>query len=242
MKEGWQKKMLMKRIGISFTRTNFQNYWNWFAEKTGEGFELVELSFEKNNVDDIEKCDGFVLTGGVDVHPNLYDGPEDYPGKQKFQKARDSFETRIYEYAQKNKLPLLGICRGLQLVNVLEGGKLVEDLGKGNVIHKKEEDIDKIHKVKVEKNSLLSDITGNNNGEVNSAHHQSVKQNALGKNLRVSAWSEDQVIEGLEFDDKTGKGFMLCIQWHPERMADKEKNPFSYKIRERFLEEVKKKK
>jgi len=234
---------MKKRIGISFTRTNFQNYWNWFAEKTGEGFELVELSFEKNNVDDIEKCDGFVLTGGVDVHPNLYDGAEDYPGKQKFQKARDSFETRIYEYAQKNKLPLLGICRGLQLVNVLEGGKLVEDLGKGNVIHKKEEDIDKIHKVKVEKNSLLSDITGNNNGEVNSAHHQSVNQNALGKNLRVSAWSEkDQVIEGLEFDDKTGKGFMLCIQWHPERMADKEKNPFSYKIRERFLEEVKKKK
>ncbi|MFL5772421.1 MAG: gamma-glutamyl-gamma-aminobutyrate hydrolase family protein [Flavisolibacter sp.] len=233
----------MKKIGISYTRTNFQNYWNWFAENLQNGFELIELSFEKNNADDILMCDGFVLTGGVDVNSSLYKGLENYPDKPSaFQEERDAFESRIYEYSQKKQLPLLGVCRGLQLVNVLEGGQLVEDIGKGNSIHKKEEGTDKMHRVIVESGSLLSEITGNTSGVVNSAHHQAAKEKALGKNLKVSAWSEqDHVIEALEFNDKKGKGFMLCIQWHPERMIDKEKNPFSYRIRDRFLEEVKKK-
>ena len=66
---------MKKKIGISYTRSNFKNYWNWFTpQDLQDDIELVELSFEKNNTEDIYKCDGFVLTGGVDVHPSFYNG------------------------------------------------------------------------------------------------------------------------------------------------------------------------
>ena len=64
---------MKKRIGISYTETSFQHYWNWFtADDLHDDVELVELSFEKNNTEDIYRCNGFVLTGGIDVHPSLY--------------------------------------------------------------------------------------------------------------------------------------------------------------------------
>src|SRR5215813_3832263 len=139
---------MKKKIGISFTHTLFQNYWNWFTqEDLKNDLELVELSFEKNNTEDIYKCDGFLLTGGVDVHPSFYNGSSEYnnsPGS--FQLDRDHFEEKIYQYSQLNNLPLLGICRGMQLVNVLQGGKLIQDLDNGNERHKKERS-DKEHSI-----------------------------------------------------------------------------------------------
>ena len=158
-----------------------------------------------------------------------------------FQKERDLFEEKIFRYSQFHQLPVLGICRGLQLVNVLLGGKLIEDIDEANLVHKKEGDTDKQHPIIIEKNSLLAEITGAQMASVNSAHHQVVSPDALGNNLMVSAWSEDSSIEALEFRNKTGKAFMLCVQWHPERMMDKEQNPLSAKIRARFIAELKNK-
>src|ERR1700689_2881407 len=170
---------MKKRIGISFTETNFQNYWHWFTkEDLQNDTELVELSFEKNNTEDIHTCDGFVLTGGIDIHPSLY--KEDFTGAEKTEIARDLFEKKIFEYSQINNLPLLGICRGMQLVNVLQGGKLIQDLGNLNTIHRKTEgEPDKQHNVIIKNNSLLSQIVSKNSGKVNSAHHQVVDKNAL---------------------------------------------------------------
>ena len=135
----------------------------------------------------------------------------------------------------------MGICRGLQLVNVLLGGKLIEDIDDANLVHKKEGDIDKQHPITIEKNSLLAEVTDAQTAIVNSAHHQAVITRCVGSNLMVSAWSEDSMIEALEFKNKTGKAFMLCVQWHPERMKNKEQNPLSAKIRERFISELKNK-
>src|SRR5215471_11427129 len=117
---------MKKKIGISFTRTHFQNYWNWFTKKDlDDDLELVELSFEKNNTEDIYQCDAFILTGGVDVHPSFYDGKSIYNNSpSSLELPRDLFEEKIYRHSQLNKLPVLGICRGMQLINVLEGGKL----------------------------------------------------------------------------------------------------------------------
>jgi len=230
-----------RKIGVSFSRTNFRFYWDWFAkEELNDDLELVELSFEKNNVEDILTCDGFVLTGGVDIHPSFYKASDEYANKPDvFEIERDVFEKKIYEYAQQHKLPLLAICRGMQLVNVLEGGKLVQDLDSGNQLHKKDTEADKVHDVNMEAGSLLFEIAGSRNGDVNSAHHQAIVPAAIGENLRASAFSaSDGVIEGLEFDDKKNKAFLLCVQWHPERMANKEANPLSQKIKERFLQEV----
>jgi len=137
---------------------------------------------------------------------------------------------------------VLGICRGMQLVNVLEGGKLIQDLGKANATHRKT-DTDKQHEVRIEKQSLLYEISRLAIAKVNSAHHQAVPVEALGKNLKVNAWSEsdESAVEGLEFEEKAGKAFMLCVQWHPERMLNKDVNPASIKIKERLLKEIRNK-
>src|SRR6187549_520256 len=233
---------MKKSIGISYTRSHFQNYWNWFtANDLEDDIELVELNFEEDNTADIYKCKGFVLTGGVDVDPSFYNGKKDYnnsPGS--FQPERDVFEEKIYRYSQLNNLPVLGICRGMQLINVLQGGKLIQDLDNGNARHKKEE-LDKEHTIIAENNSLLHQITNSFSGKVNSAHHQAIDPDAIGDNLVVNAYVDDEkIIEGLEFKDKTNKAFMLCVQWHPERMKGKEENPFSEDLKKQFLSAVRK--
>lgn len=232
---------MKKKIGISFSTTGFDNYWNWFTKKDlKDDIELVELSFQKNNVEDIPSCDGFLLTGGVDIHPSLYGSGEDYLNKPTaFQPQRDQFEKKIYAYSQTNKIPLLAICRGLQLVNVLNGGKLIQDLGEGNLIHTKENSIDKQHALKIEKGTLLDEITTLPSSHINSAHHQAIHRDKIGNNLMANAYAEDDsIIEGLEYKDKSGKAFMLCLQWHPERLNDKDNHPLSKNIKERFLKEV----
>jgi putative glutamine amidotransferase len=235
---------MKKKIGISYTRTHFENYWNWITEKDlQDDLELLLLSFEKNNADDINKCDGFILTGGVDVHPDFYSGKPIYNNSPaNFQPERDAFEEKIYRYSQEIKLPVLGICRGMQLINVLEGGRLIQDLDDGNERHRKEE-LDKEHGIKVEEGTLLYKIANTFKGVVNSAHHQAIDPHALGANLVVNAYDDDEndnvdIIEGLEFKNKTGKAFMLCVQWHPERMKNKEENPFSENIKQQFLAAV----
>jgi acyl-CoA reductase-like NAD-dependent aldehyde dehydrogenase/gamma-glutamyl-gamma-aminobutyrate hydrolase PuuD len=234
---------MKKRIGISFTSTNFHHYQEWFTrEDLRDDVEVVELSFEKNNVEDIFSCAGFILTGVIDIAPSFYHAHAAYDNApQDFQITRDLFEEKIFKYAQLCQLPLLGICRGMQLVNVLTGGKLIQDLGAFNSIHKKEQ-TDKSHEVQVEQGTLLAEVLAGNSGMVNSAHHQAVDKNALGANLMVSAHSgtEDKTIEGLEFHDKSGKGFMLCVQWHPERLEGKGESRFSKNIKERFLVEIRK--
>lgn len=235
---------MKKKIGISYTRTHFENYWNWITkEDMQDDLELVLLSFEKNNTEDVYKCDGFILTGGVDVHPDFYNGKPVYNNSPAtFQPERDVFEEKIYRYSQENKLPVLGICRGMQLINVLEGGKLIQDLDNGNERHRKEA-LDKEHEIAVQEGTLLYKTTDIVNGVVNSAHHQAIDPHTLGRNLVVNAYDDDDtdninIIEGLEFKDKSDKGFMLCIQWHPERMKNKEDSPFSKNIKQQFLAAV----
>jgi len=232
---------MKKKIGISYTKTSFENYWNWITqEDMQDDLEIVELSFEKNNTEDIYRCNGFILTGGVDVHPDFYKGKPIYRNSpDTFQLERDLFEEKIYRYSQENKLPVLGICRGMQLINVLEGGKLIQDLDNGNKRHKKEES-DKEHNIVAEDGTLLSDIARSQKGRVNSAHHQAIDPNAIGDNLTVNAYDDnnEKIIEGLEFKNRSGKAFMLCVQWHPERMKNKEENPFSENIKQQFLAAV----
>lgn len=227
----------MKRtIGISYTRTNFHYYLDWFADEANE-FELVVLSFEKNNIEDVFRCDGFLLTGGVDIHPCLYGGDEGYKNATlPLEPERDAFEKKIYHYAKLHRLPVLAICRGLELVNVLEGGKLVQDLAEDNSTHCKETR-DKQHDVLVVPGSLLEHIVNEKTGAVNSAHHQAVDENFLPSTLRVTARAGD-VIEALEFTDAKTFRFFLGVQWHPERM-EKATSPFSKNIRSAFLNSIK---
>lgn len=233
---------MKKKIGITFTKTNFTHYWNWFSrEDLQNDLELVELNFEKNNISDVNSCDGIILTGGVDIEPAFYNGPSDYTNRpDDFQIERDRFEASIYQYAKNLGLPLLGICRGLQLVNVLEGGKLIQDLGtEKNQRHKKDK-IDRTHTIQVAENSLLHRLTGQQSGMVNSAHHQSIDPDHLGKGLRITAWATDGTIEAAEHTETTGENFFLCVQWHPERIENKSENVFSQNLKNGFLQAIRK--
>ena len=223
----------MKRIGVTTSDTNFQNYPNWIS---GEGVEVVLLSYEQKNTQDFDSCDGFVLTGGIDVHPDFYQNDRvDYPNTTVFNESRDLFEMQVFEYARQQNKPVLAICRGLQLVNIALGGNLIQDLQEnGFANHRKGSDGDREHKIEVRAGTLLAQIAGVQHGFVNSAHHQGLDQIAEG--LYVSAFSEDGVVEAIEYKD-ANKPFLLAVQWHPERMQIPASNlAFSQNIRSAFID------
>ena len=223
----------MKRIGITTSDTNFQNYPNWIA---GEGVEIVQLSYTEKNIQDFDSCDGFVLTGGIDIHPDFYQNDRvDYPNTTVFNESRDLFEMQVFEYARQQNKPVLAICRGLQLVNIALGGNLIQDLQEnGFTNHRKGPDGDREHKIEVKPGTLLAQIAGVQQGFVNSAHHQGLDQIAEG--LTVSAFSEDGVVEAIEYKE-ANKPFLLAVQWHPERMQIPSSNlAFSQNIRSAFID------
>jgi putative glutamine amidotransferase len=152
-----------------------------------------------------------------------------------FNESRDLFEMQVFEYARQKNKPVLAICRGLQLVNIALGGNLIQDLQEnGFANHRKGPDGDREHKIEVKPGTLLAQIAGVQHGFVNSAHHQGLDQIAEG--LNVSAFSEDGVVEAIEYKD-ANKPFLLAVQWHPERMQIPSSNlAFSQNIRSAFME------
>jgi putative glutamine amidotransferase len=218
------------KIGITTSETNFQNYPFWIIGK--DEIEVIELSYKTNNLNDLNLCDGLVLSGGVDIMPENIEY-ENAPNQ--FNPSRDSFERAVLSKALLLKIPILGICRGLQLINLHFGGTLILDLGPKNLSHKKFE-TDNIHQIEVDEKSKLFEIVSAKKGEVNSAHHQAINQ--LANCLNTSAKSTDGVIEAVEIADKN-KPFLIAVQWHPERMQNQE-SAFTKNIREAFLAKINK--
>ena len=233
---------MKKRIGISFTASSYENYLKWFtADDLSADLEIVELSFQRQNYLDVFTCDGLVLTGGVDIHPSYYQGAEQYANRpETFQEDRDRFEAYLYHYARSHRLPILAICRGMQLVNVLEGGSLVQDLAeKGNAIHRKAQN-DREHEINLLPGSRLASITGQLTGKVNSAHHQCVIPENVADCFMISARGTDNTPEALELKDPKEQSFLIAVQWHPERMSQKERDPFSQNLKAAFLLAIRK--
>ena len=225
----------MKKIRIGITDcSKYENYYRWFAGEPG--VEVLRLSHHDNNLEDIRKCDGIVLSGGEDVHPRYYNKKEYLELCDEIDEARDEFELKVLDYSEGHKVPLLGICRGLQIANVYLGGTLLPHIpALVKFDHSRTSLDDRYHTVQVDPNSLLKDAVGTTQGEVNSAHHQGADR--IGKGLVTNALSSDGIVEGLERVRKSDEGFMLLVQWHPERMNDQE-SPFSKNIRQRFLDAV----
>jgi len=228
----------MGRIIIGVTDcSKYDAYANWIAGKDPE-IETVRISYKDNSLASLEKCQAIVLTGGEDVHPRYYKKPEyyDYCYKDDIDEKRDELEFKVLEHSRSHALPVLGICRGLQVANVFFGGTLIPDIPSfGKFNHSKREGKDTYHSVEVDPNSLFRKMIGVGEGEVNSAHHQSAE--IVAPDLVSNAMSRDGVIEGMEWKDPKGKPFLLLVQWHPERMADQE-SAFARNIRQAFLKAV----
>lgn len=227
----------MKKIIIGITDcSKYPNYEKWILSEPNT--EVVKLSHKDNNLNDIVRCDGIILSGGEDVHPRFYKREEYLDYCNEIDEARDEFEFKVLEYTEKNKVPVLGICRGLQVANVFYGGTLIPDIPAfGRFNHSKFSDKDRYHTVQVDSYSNLRSIVGEETGEINSAHHQSA--DLIGKGLVVNSISADGIVEGIERKDKSTEPFFQLVQWHPERMTDQQ-NPFAFKIRLSFLEAIRK--
>lgn len=162
--------------------------------------------------------DGLLLTGGGDIDPAVF-GEAAHPTVCEVAPARDTLELSAVRIALDRRLPILAICRGLQLLNVALGGALFQDVGSDpgtQLQHGQQEPRDQpTHKVQVKAGSRLAETLGTDELEVNSMHHQAVK--ALGAGLLAVAWAPDQLIEGLELADASR--FVLGVQWHPEELV-----------------------
>lgn len=222
-------------IGITDSETAYPYYPAW-VNGGDTRIEIIRLT--PQTFEDIHRCSGVVLSGGVDMHPRFYGSDRiDYPrAPEQFDEHRDRFETAVFEKTQLMNLPLLAICRGMQLVNVCLGGTLIQDLEeirKGN--HRKVDGKDGVHHIDIQKDSLTKDLAGNVSDVVNSAHHQGLDR--LADDLFVSAWSPDGVPEAVEWKSPGRKAFFLGVQWHPERVLNAlPEDVFGQKIRAAFLD------
>jgi gamma-glutamyl-gamma-aminobutyrate hydrolase PuuD len=162
----------------------------------------------------VQAVDGVLLTGGGDIVSLAY-GEEPHPTSKLQDPARDAMEFEVTRRALERELPVLGVCRGVQVLNVAQGGTLIQDVPSqvpGAVKHYSEGlDTVLLHTVEIEADTLLARVLGTTSMAVNSWHHQAVRE--AGQGLRVNSRARDGVIEGLEAAD--GRP-ILGVQFHPE--------------------------
>jgi putative glutamine amidotransferase len=158
---------------------------------------------------------GLVLTGGEDVAPDRY-GQAPHPRLGDVDPIRDAAELALIAAARERGLPILAICRGIQILNVALGGTLYQDLPTerpSDIPHETSR-----HAIRVEASSRLGRTLGTPTASVNSRHHQAIRDLAPG--LKAVAWAEDGIIEGAEPADQGGP-WIVAVQWHPEDMTER---------------------
>ncbi|HKW40286.1 MAG TPA: gamma-glutamyl-gamma-aminobutyrate hydrolase family protein [Gemmatimonadales bacterium] len=160
----------------------------------------------------LDHVQGLVLSGGEDVDPARY-GATPHSKLEEIDRARDAVELALIAGAERRRLPVLAICRGIQILNVASGGTLYQDLSSerpGPIDHA---DSRTRHGLRLEPGTRLHRVTGADTALVNTRHHQAIRELAPG--LRATAWAEDGVIEGVERSTADAP-WMLAVQWHPE--------------------------
>ena len=171
-----------------------------------------------------KKIDGYLFTGGDDVNPILYkENKSEYV--KDINEIRDSLEARVYKLAKENDKAVLGICRGIQIINVLEGGSLYQDLETYHPSRLDHKDKNKKHPVLILHNSPLGELLDEYYLSVNSYHHQGIKR--IAQTLKGMAVSEDGIVEALYHPKMK---FIWALQWHPEYMLEDESSKKIFEI------------
>lgn len=218
------------KIGITLSEAEDISKYRWPMSR---GFDYIKREYYESIIKSggipvllpnvIEKSDmktlfgaidGLLITGGIDMHPRYF-GQRPHKKLSRTTRARDMFEIEIIKMALRSDMPILGICRGHQVLNIVLGGDLHQDLScmKGKTLkHSDPLQSGKIfHKVRLNKDSLIYKIVKKEVIKVNSSHHQAI--NRPGEDLNAVAFAPDGVVEGLEHPRKD---FVLSVQWHPE--------------------------
>lgn len=221
----------MKKIGISaglYINNNMfndykmtcvaNNYMNSVILAGAVPFVLPCIANEEIIEEQLKSLDGIIFSGGEDCSPSIY-GEETLSKCGRTTPERDDVDILFLKKALELKIPILGICRGSQVLNVILGGSLYQDLSymEEKVFLKHQQEINQSqasHKIQIQKGSFLSDIFGEEEW-VNSFHHQAIKE--VPSCFRIIAKSSDGVIEA--YESISEDHFMLGVQWHPEMMA-----------------------
>ena len=204
-------------------------YINAIAEAGGIPFIIPNLESTEDIGRYLDIVNGIIFTGGEDVSAQYF---KEEPIKEvtEVSRDRDITEMALFEKAYEKGIPIMGVCRGMQLINIALGGSLYQDIyvqvpnvfGNNNKISLKEG----FHTINISKDSLVYEIFNKESLLVNSLHHQACKE--LGRNLKVAAQAKDGIIEAIE---STNEKFVLGLQFHPETMAMKYKEflkPYKY--------------
>ena len=166
----------------------------------------------------VSRLDGVLLTGGGDIDPGRY-GAQPHPATSRVSQQRDAAELEVLDAAVAAGNPVLGVCRGMQLINVARGGTLCQHLG-GDAGHTPSPGTFGAHPVRIAAGTRLAGILGANGTgvDVPTAHHQAIDR--LGDGLIATAWAQDGVIEAVETRPGGDDPFLLAVQWHPEAGSD----------------------
>jgi putative glutamine amidotransferase len=203
------------RLVIGVTGSSRGIPWAWWATRWHlRRLGIVPRRLNASSGFPGDDIDGFVIGGGNDIDPAIYGG--DVSASRSIDPSRDAYELEILELAERRGLPVMGICRGAQLINVHRGGTLVSDLSdlrvhtsnRGTLLPRKQ--------VRIHPDTLLARLVGAERTKVNSLHHQAVER--TGDGLVVSAIDRDNIVQGIE---SVGKPLRVGVQWHPEYMPQR---------------------
>ncbi len=206
----------------TYNRVN-KNYFDAVLKSGAYPFMLPNADYETLK-EMMKEMDGLIITGGVDIHPSLYNEEITYAKDCNIED--DLNDLRLIKICLELNKPILGICRGLQIINVYFKGTLYQDLNKEGLtetIH--DQELNKngfIYTADFKDGSVMHDIF-QNQYHINSFHHQAIKK--LGNGLDVTGISEDNVIEAVELKNK-----ILAVQWHPEQLISNEKHLNLFKV------------
>jgi len=231
---------MQRPLIITTSSTNKENYFlrrEFITEiERAGGTPLIIAASEAVSIQDIFPImNGLYLTGGDDIHPSFY-GEEIAPHYNGIlDMPRDQLERELILYATEHRIPIFGICRGMQALNVFLGGSLYQDINEeheGALEHRpvNTERSALAHSVTTKEGSIIANIMGKESFMVNSIHHQAVRK--LGKDLVASAVSPDGIIEAIELPSHP---FTIGVEWHPEELKDES----SQELFKRFIEATK---
>lgn len=220
---GTRRTLALVKIGLSYDQgtPKFRLYTGALmaaAEESNIDVQPFWLAGADRPLDTValQTIDALVVTGGVDISPARY-GKPGANGVSETDPRRDEAEWTVLTAAFARRLPILAICRGMQLLNIFRGGTLVADLPTA-AAHQLDDG--ERHPIEIEGGTALALLAGSLRGEVSSSHHQGVGE--LGRGLRVAARHPDGTIEAIEWTSPMRKPWLAAVQWHPERMGPDE--------------------